>query len=109
MTLSVTDDKDARIQELERLLHLKHEDYIKPFGLTQQQARLLALLMEVSVASADTIHKRVNMTTEAKVAVHRLRSRLKEHGIAISAKRFHGFWLEPEEKEKVKAVCNLER
>lgn len=96
------DDKDARIQELEDQLRLDHEKYMRPFDLTQQQAKLLALLMDVPVASAETIRTRVDMSTEAKVAVHRLRARLKPHGIEVEGRRFHGFWMEPAEKQKVK-------
>lgn len=96
------DDKDARIMELEEQLRLDHEKYMRPFNLTQQQAKLLALLMDVPVASAETIRTRVDMSTEAKVAVHRLRARLEPYQIAIQGRRFHGFWLEPTEKQKVK-------
>jgi hypothetical protein len=103
MTDTTLDEKDARIHELEEQLRLKHEIYLQPFGLTQQQGKLLALLMEVPVASAETIRLRVDMNTEAKVAVHRLRSRLKPHDIN-NAKRFHGFWLSPDDKAKVKVV-----
>lgn len=81
-----------------------YENYIQPFELTQQQAKLLALLMEVQIASAETIHKRIDMATEAKVAIHRLRQRLKKFNINISAMRFRGFWIEPEDKDKVKQV-----
>ncbi len=98
------DEKDVRIHELEELLKVNNEKYIHPFGLTQQQSKLLALLMELSVVSGDIIHRRIRMTTEAKVAVHRLRARLDKHGIKIAARRYHGFWMEPEDKEKVKAI-----
>jgi hypothetical protein len=81
-----------------------HEHYIMPFGLTQQQAKLLALLMEVPVASADIIQRRVKMSTEAKVAIHRLRARMKLYDVEIKAKRFYGFWLEPDQKIKVKEL-----
>lgn len=107
MNIATAKDKDARIQELEELLqeqHLGYEHYIRPFGLTQQQAKLLALLMAVPVASGDIIQRRIKMHTEAKVAVHRLRNRLNEYGIQISAKRFYGFWLDSEEKAKIKEM-----
>lgn len=107
MTTATVQDKDARIHELEGLLqdqHMGHEHYIMPFGLTQQQAKLLALLMEVPVASADIIQRRIKMSTEAKVAIHRLRARMKLYGVTINAKRFYGFWLDPEEKIKVKGL-----
>jgi len=81
-----------------------YENYIMPFKLTQQQAKLLALLMEVPVASAHVIQNRVKMSTEAKVAIHRLRNRMDEYGIKISAKRFYGFWLDPDQKAKVREL-----
>lgn len=81
-----------------------HSFYIMPFGLTQQQARLLALLMEVPVASGFDIQRRANMSTEAKVAIHRLRARMKLYGVEIKAKRYYGFWLEPDQKAKVKEL-----
>lgn len=102
---STSDVKDARIKELEDMLHLKHEPYLKLFGLTQQQAKLLALLMDVPVADADMIRKRVDMSTEAKVAVHRLRARLAAHDIEVKAKRFYGFWLEDNMKDKINALA----
>lgn len=89
---------------MSEVVETDHENYIQPFELTQQQAKLLALLMEVQVASADTIHKRVGMATEAKVAIHRLRQRLKKFDVNISAMRFRGFWITAEDKEKVKSV-----
>jgi hypothetical protein len=107
--MTETSDHDtlaARVQELEEFLHLNHEVYVKPFGLTQQQAKLLALLMESPVVSAGTIKLRTGMVTEAKVIAHRLRARLKAHDVSISAKRSYGFWLEPEEKEKVRAITS---
>jgi hypothetical protein len=81
-----------------------HESYILPFKLTQQQAKILCLLMEVPVADAHAISRRTGMSTEAKVAVHRLRNRMKEYGVTISAKRYYGFWLEPDQKAKVKEL-----
>jgi hypothetical protein len=81
-----------------------YEYYIMPFKLTQQQAKILALLMEMPVASADIIQRRVKMSTEAKVAVHRLRNRMKDYGVTINARRFYGFWLEADEKAKIKEL-----
>lgn len=104
--MTIEDAKDARIQELEELLQLDHEHYVRPFNLTQQQAKLMALLMDAPVATAETIHKRVGMDTEAKVVAHRLRQRLKPFGIKISAKRFVGFWLSDEDKAKVKEIID---
>lgn len=108
MNTTMVEDKDARILELEGMLqeskHMGYEGYILPFGLTQQQARLLALLMDVPVATADIIKKNVKMSTEDKVAIHRLRKRLEKFGIVISAKRYYGFWLDADEKAKVNRV-----
>lgn len=107
MNTVTVQDKDARIHELEGMLqdqHVGYEHYIMPFGLTQQQAKLLALLMEVPVASADIIQRRVKMSTEAKVAIHRLRARMKLYNVEIKAKRFYGFWLDMEEKAKIKEM-----
>ena len=84
--------------------HVGYEYYIMPFKLTQQQAKLLALLMDNPVCSADILQRRVKMSTEAKVAVHRLRQRMNEYGVTINAKRFYGFWLEPAEKTKIKGM-----
>ena len=107
MTTSTGQDRHARIDELEGRVKehpVGREDYIMPFCLTQQQAKLLALLMEVPVASADIIQRRVKMSTEAKVAIHRLRARMKLYDVEIKAKRFYGFWLEPDQKIKVKEL-----
>lgn len=103
------DDKDARIKELETLLeqkeHVGYEHYIRPFKLTQQQAKLLALLMDNPVASAHTIQR--GISTEAKVAIHRLRQRMKEYDVRISAKRYYGFWLDEAEKAKVQKLMGV--
>jgi hypothetical protein len=105
MTTATEQSKDAYIKELEGQLQIHgHEQYIMPFKLTQQQAKLLALLMEVPVASADVLSRKVKMSTEAKVAVHRLRKRMDEYGVKVSAKRFYGFWLEPDQKAKVREL-----
>ncbi len=107
MTTATVDDKDARIHELENQLQAKnagHENYIMPFGLTQQQAKLLAVLMEVPVADNHMLQQRAKMGTEAKVAIHRLRARMKLYDVEIKAKRYYGFWLDPDQKAKVKEL-----
>lgn len=105
MTIATDQTKDAYIKELEgKLQDHGHEQYIMPFQLTQQQAKLLALLMEHPVCSAHTLQTRVKMSTEAKVAVHRLRKQMDKHGVKINAKRFYGFWLDDEAKTKVREL-----
>jgi hypothetical protein len=44
---------------------------------------------------------RLNIATDAKVAIHRLRDALKGHGIEIKSRRGLGYWLEPEDKERI--------
>lgn len=102
--MSDMNELEARIRELEDALTLNHARYVKPFKLTQMQARILALLMVEPVVSSLALQQRVGMNTEAKVAINRLRQKLAPYEVEIKSKRFHGFWIEPEDKEKVEAL-----
>lgn len=83
---------------------LEYTSLIHPFNLTEMQAKLLLLLLNSEICPADSIQKKVGMQMEPKVAVHRLRQKLKGHKISIQAQRFRGFWLEQGDKDRVRHI-----
>jgi protoheme ferro-lyase len=48
------------------------------------------------------IQQRLEIATDSKVAIHRLRQHMKPYGVAIQSKRCLGYWLEPETKQLIR-------
>ncbi|MGZ3672903.1 MAG: hypothetical protein ACXVCO_01215 [Ktedonobacterales bacterium] len=57
------------------------------------------LLIHPSVSPEDI--ERIDMYTPPKVAIHRLRKRVRRQKVAIHSQRFLGYWLEPHTKKAV--------
>lgn len=74
------------------------------FHLTPQETNLMLLLMTMKYVSPELIYERLNVATEVRVAMYRLRKALTKKGIDIESKRSFGYWLSDESKEKVHAI-----
>lgn len=74
------------------------------FRLTPQETSLMLLLLTMEFVSNDLIYERLNVATEVRVAIYRLRRSLKRYQISIESKRNFGYWLNSETKAKVKAL-----
>jgi DNA-binding response OmpR family regulator len=72
------------------------------FKLSAQEASLLMLLLTTDVVSSDLICERLNVATEVRVAIHRLRKTLATHQVEIESKRHLGYWLTPEMKDRIR-------
>jgi DNA-binding response OmpR family regulator len=72
------------------------------FKLSTQEASILGLLLATDVVSSDLICERLNVATEVRVAIHRLRKTLATHQVEIESKRHLGYWLTPEMKDRIR-------
>jgi hypothetical protein len=107
------DAANHRIAELEAVLGLTGNTYASTFKLPAASAKLFGCLMQMPTVSSDTITLRLGIATDAKVAMHRLRGALKDYcvglgleEIAIHSRRGVGYWIEPNDKERVRDVTH---
>jgi hypothetical protein len=61
--------------------------------------------MAMPNVTPEMIVMRLNIATDSKVAVHRLREALKPYEIEVRSKRGLGYWLDAETKERVKLLA----
>lgn len=94
----------ARIYDLEAALGIRQRDDIGLyFRLTVQASKLLGLLLAVPNATPEMMQQRIGVG-DTKVAISRLRSALRGHGIEIHNKRSLGYWLDAETKLRIKEL-----
>jgi hypothetical protein len=102
----------ARIRDLEAALNQNNLDVAVAFQLTPALANLLGLLLSLPLVSADTIRHRLEIVTDPKVAIHRLRKALARWNSTlglpdgdslVKGRRHVGYWIEPEHKELLKS------
>jgi hypothetical protein len=98
-----------RVHDLECCLGL-HDDHLGVFfRLPSSLTKLLGLLMARPNVTPEMIHQRLEIATDAKVAVHRLRAHLKkwseENGetpvLDIESRRTLGYWLDDRVKKRI--------
>lgn len=108
MSKSIDDDDDekaqlrARIRDLEAALGQSNENLAVTFRLTPVLNNLLGLLLSLPNVTSEMIRQRLEIATDAKVAIHRLRRHLEPWKIEIKSRRSLGYWLEDEDKEKIR-------
>lgn len=73
----------------------------RTFRLSDVLAQLLRLLLTETRVTQQMIEHDYRLSTDAKVAIHRLRRRLKPHNIRIETLRGDGYWLEPQMKQQI--------
>ena len=103
MTNDDLDALKARIADLEAALDQKNKSIEATFKLTPSLTNLLGLLLSLPTVSAEIITHRLEVTSDAKVAVHRLRKILLPYGVTIHSTRLLGYWISDEDKEKIRA------
>lgn len=107
---AVIAERDARIADLETALGQSDGDLGVAFKLPTSLAKLLGCLMATPNVTPEMVTLRLNIATDAKVAIHRLKRALRappddpSKPIEIKARRGLGYWLEPADKERVKAI-----
>ena len=108
MSKPIDDDDDekaqlrARIRDLEAELGQSNENLAVTFRLTPVLNNLLGLLLSLPNVTSEMIRQRLEIATDAKVAIHRLRRHLEPWKIVIKSRRSLGYWLEDEDKEKIR-------
>lgn len=103
---SESDDPEflkSRIRDLEAVLG-QRSDLASKLHLPHGLGRLLGLLMAVPYASTETIRHRLGISSDPKVAIHRLRRLLKPRDIEVRSRRTHGYWLPDEAKQKIRGL-----
>src|SRR5690349_13239035 len=94
----------ARIRDLEIALGQSDQNLAVTFRLTPVLNNLFGLLLALPNVTAEMVRQRLEIATDAKVAMHRLREHLKPWGIEIKSRRNLGYWLEDEEKVRVRQL-----
>lgn len=100
---------EARNQDLEQALHQNDQDLLLTFRFTPAQTNILGLLLSSNLVTTDMIRQRLRLATQGKTAIFRLRKLLTPWGIKISGRRNLGYWLEPEEKQKIHDLVDRTR
>ena len=97
----------ARVSELEQVLNLTNSDKMATvFKLPPKLRSLFDLLMALDVVSADLIHRKLLIDTDAKVTVHRLRLHLDPWKLKIQSRRHIGYWFDEETKAKINKLVD---
>jgi hypothetical protein len=94
----------ARVRDLETTLHQNDNSFAHTFQLSPVLNNLFGLLMSLKNVPPTTIRQRLEIASDPKVAVHRLRQRLKPYGIAVSGRRNLGYWLSDDMKTRVTSM-----
>lgn len=109
--LDMIEQKSSRIRDLELVLGQRDEALAGTFRLTPMQHNLLGLLLNVPFVSPEMVRQRLEISQDAKVAFFRLRRDLglwaeknEEPPIEIHSKRGLGYWLEDEDKLRVRKI-----
>lgn len=92
-----------RVRELEAALGLADPALVR-LNLSPALRKIMGLMIQLPHVTPEMIEDRLGIATTAKVAIHRLRHKLKPHGIEIKSRHCVGYWLEPEMKERIKAI-----
>ena len=100
-----------RVSQLEAALNQNNLDIAVTFGLTPALSNLLGLLLALPLVTAEAIQEYLEIATDRKVAICRLRKCLKPWnnrlGLSptdeiIQSQRYMGYWIEPKVKRRLK-------
>lgn len=92
----------ARVADLETALEQSNSNLAVTFRLPPAMNKLLGLLIALPNVTSEMVHQRLEIATDAKVAVHRLRGLMKPHGIQIHSRRNLGYWIENADKARIR-------
>ncbi len=102
----------ARISDLEAVLGLSDDNIGVAFRLSSSLTKLLGCLLATPNVTPDMVTVRLNICSDAKVAIHRLRHVLKGYceangitpTIEIHSQRGLGYWIEPADKKTIRLI-----
>jgi hypothetical protein len=92
-----------KVRDLELALGQGNDNLAVTFRLTPVLNNLMGLLLTLPTVTPETIRQRLEIAADPKVAIHRLRKHIEPWGIKIRSRRNLGYWLEDEDKAKIKA------
>ncbi len=99
-----------RIADLEKVLKQTNgTELALAFHLPPVMEKLLGLLLAMPLVTGEMIERRLDISTQPKIAIFRLRACLKRHNVEIKAKRNVGWWIEVADKEKLQAIAARSR
>lgn len=78
------------------------------YRLSPTLAKLLLLLLENKFVTARMVEAEHRLTTDAKIAMHRLRRRLDGLDVTIQSQRSLGYWLDEPTKQLIKQSASLD-
>lgn len=102
----------TRVRDLEAVLNQNNSGIALTFQLTPAIANLLGLLLSLPLVTPEAIQHRLEIATDPKIAIHRLRKRLlvwhlpldvPEGGQIVQGRRHVGYWIDPAMKTKMRA------
>ena len=93
-----------RVKDLEGALGQNNEILAVTFKLTPVLNNLMGLLLALPNVTPEMIRQRLEIASDAKVGMHRLRKHLEPFGVAIVSRRNLGYWLEDETKLHVRKL-----
>jgi DNA-binding response OmpR family regulator len=105
MTIATTEDVDvlrSRLRDLETTLMQNDANIAATFKLTPAMSDLLGLLLTLPKVTSDMISQRLEIATDSKVAIYRLRKHMQEFDVKIHSVRNVGYWLDAEDKKKLR-------
>lgn len=80
----------------------------RAFRLSEVLAKLLDLLLTETRVTSQMIEHDHRLSTDAKVAIHRLRRRLKPYNIKIETLRGDGYWIDAAMKQRIRTTIGRE-
>jgi hypothetical protein len=99
---------NQRIRDLEISLGQVDRGAAAAFKLSASLSKLLGCLMETPNVTPEMIVERLEIATDAKVAVHRLRMAMKPWQVdkkpIIKGRRGLGYWIDQPDKERLNTI-----
>jgi hypothetical protein len=92
---------ETRVRDLEAVLNQSNAELKAAFLLPPKLCDLLGLLLAVPVVTSEMVQNRLNITTDSKIMVWRLRQHMEPFGVSIRSKRSVGYWLDADTKMKI--------
>lgn len=105
----------TRIRDLEAVLNQNNAALALAFRLPPAHANLFGLLLSLPVVTHDAIQGRLEIATDPKIAIHRLRKRMKVwheklgltgDDVLIHGQRHVGYWINPTMRPVVKRIVD---
>ncbi len=97
---------EEEIKNLKAALRQNDNALLVTFRLTPKLTNLLGLLIATDLVTQDMIQDRLRIATEAKVAIHRLRTALLPWAIRILSRRNTGWWLDKASKQRIEELLS---